>query len=293
MVELVKPAEQRPVVSMKVNFLNTEYEQEVSLDKRNFIPFLVNRDFMKRANLMINPARKFLLTNKKMIQPKSKPSIQERCRERELLDAWGDVEEAIDNWQKKFDMYKWLNQLGYSPMVVKYMSGLNENTIYEIKNEEGCEQLAEGYNWLKTPKQKQNYLDFHIKIESDIQEWLKNNKIVRKKRIQTPAQKVKKLNYLQSGEGLTSIDPVEIIRAKKLFTYNVKSRKLRCYSSYGLNVKGTSITSCDKVEEKTLTDIKLLDRLIKGGNIIANGFMDELRTKSKTQKIILSIKIVY
>ena len=65
MVELVKPAEQRPVVSMKVNFLNTEYEQEVSLDKRNFIPFLVNRDFMKRANLMINPARKFLLTNKK------------------------------------------------------------------------------------------------------------------------------------------------------------------------------------------------------------------------------------
>ena len=50
---------------MKVNFLNTEYEQEVSLDKRNFIPFLVNRDFMKRANLMINPARKFLLTNKR------------------------------------------------------------------------------------------------------------------------------------------------------------------------------------------------------------------------------------
>ena len=216
-----------------------------------------------------------------MIQPKSKPSIQERCREK-ALDAWGDVEEAIDNWPKKFDMYKWLNQLGYSPMVVKYMSGLNENTIYEIKNEEGCEQLAEGYNWLKTPKQKQKYLDFHLKIESDIQEWLKNNKIVRKKRIQTPAQKVKKLNYLQSGEGLTSIDPVEIIRAKKLFTYNVKSRKLRCYSSYGLNVKNTSITSCDKVEEKTLTDIKLLDRLIKGGNIIANGFMDELRTKSKT-----------
>ena len=216
-----------------------------------------------------------------MIQPKSKPSIQERCREK-ALDAWGDVEEAIDNYPKKFDMYKWLNQLGYSPMVVKYMSGLNENNIYEIKNEEGCEQLAEGYNWLKTEKQKQKYLDFHLKIESDIQDWLKNNKIVRKKRIQTPAQKVKKLNYLQSGEGLTSIDPIEIIRAKKLFTYNVKSRKLRCYSSYGLNVKGTSITSCDKVEEKTLTDIKLLDRLIKGGNIIANGFMDELRTKSKT-----------
>jgi len=219
-----------------------------------------------------------------MIQPKTKPSIQERCREK-ALDAWGDVEEAIDNWPKKFDMYKFLNQLGYSPMVVKYMSGLNEHTIYEIKNEEGCDQLAEGYSFLTT-KQKEKYLAFHEKIESDIQEWLKNNKVVRKRRIQTPTQKVKKLRQNICTEdretGLKSIDPTEIIRAKKLFTYNIRSRKIRCYSSYGLNVKGTKIVSCDKVEEKTLTDINLLDRLIKGGNIIANGFMDELRTKSKT-----------
>ena len=64
-VKLMKPDEERPVVDMEVNFLNTIYEQEVSLDRRNAIPFLVNRDFMKRANLMINPARKFLLTNKR------------------------------------------------------------------------------------------------------------------------------------------------------------------------------------------------------------------------------------
>jgi len=63
-IELIKPAESRPVVLMDVEFLNTTYEVEVSLDKRNQIPFLVNRDFMQRANLMINPARKFMLTNK-------------------------------------------------------------------------------------------------------------------------------------------------------------------------------------------------------------------------------------
>ena len=63
-IELIKPAESRPVVLMDVVFLNTTYEVEVSLDKRNQIPFLVNRDFMQRANLMINPARKFMLTNK-------------------------------------------------------------------------------------------------------------------------------------------------------------------------------------------------------------------------------------
>ena len=63
-VELLKPAEKRPVVLLEINFLNTIYEIEVSLDKRNQIPFLANRDFMKRANLMINPARKFMLTNR-------------------------------------------------------------------------------------------------------------------------------------------------------------------------------------------------------------------------------------
>ena len=61
---LLKPPETRPVVMCELNFLNTIYEQEVSLDQRGKIPFLANRDFMNRANLMINPSRKFLLTNK-------------------------------------------------------------------------------------------------------------------------------------------------------------------------------------------------------------------------------------
>jgi len=63
-VTLLKPAETRPVVMMDIKFLNTTYEVEVSLDKRNAIPFLVNRDLMQRANLMINSSRKFMLTNK-------------------------------------------------------------------------------------------------------------------------------------------------------------------------------------------------------------------------------------
>ena len=63
-IELIKPEEERPVIKVELNFLNTIYEQEVSLNCRGKIPFLANRDFMERANLMINPARKFLLTNK-------------------------------------------------------------------------------------------------------------------------------------------------------------------------------------------------------------------------------------
>ena len=63
-VTLKKPAETRPVILMDIEFLNTKYQVEVSLDKRVQIPFLINREFMQRANIMINPARKFLLTDK-------------------------------------------------------------------------------------------------------------------------------------------------------------------------------------------------------------------------------------
>jgi hypothetical protein len=220
-----------------------------------------------------------------MIQQQTKPSIQERCRDK-ALEAWGDVEYAIDNYPKKFEMTKWLNRLGYSPMVVKHMQGLLEDMKYEVRNEEGCEQLEEGYSHF-TPAKKKKFLKFLEDIDSSIATWLVENKTVRKARVQTAEQKVKKLRAMSKDKpthhetGLHEIDPLEIIRAKKLFTYNVKTRKIRCYSSYGLNVKATKIVSVDKVEEKTLTDIKLLDRLIKGGNIIANGFMDELKTKSK------------
>jgi len=68
-IKLIKPEESRPVVLMDINFLNITYRMEVSLDtNRNRIPLLLNRDFMRRANLMINPARKFMLTDIKEVE---------------------------------------------------------------------------------------------------------------------------------------------------------------------------------------------------------------------------------
>jgi len=64
-VTLAKPEETRPVVLLDIEFLNTVYKDtEVSIDGRGNIPLLINRDFMARANIMINPSRKFMLTNK-------------------------------------------------------------------------------------------------------------------------------------------------------------------------------------------------------------------------------------
>ena len=97
------------------------------------------------------------------------------------------------------------------------------------------------------------------------------------------AQLVKKLPYLAQHEKYKSINPEDIIRATMLFTYNLSTKKLTMFKSYGgLRVNGSKIIDADECIEKTLTDLNLLDRLVSGGNIIAKGFMDEIpRSKEK------------
>ena len=217
-------------------------------------------------------------------------SIQERCANK-AFDAFGEIEFQIDEFTIKpvgsdWNCLRYLNKLAYSPMVVKYMKGHVDHLIYEVENKEGCEQLEEGYSHF-TKKEKSNFLKFLKQIDKDVDTYCVNNKTVRRKKIKTPAQQVKKLPYLESDKELTSINPEDIIRARTLFTYNVKTRKIAEFVGH-LNVVNTSINGIDSMREKTLTDRKKLGRIVKGGNIIASGFLDELKTKEKEPSKIIT-----
>ena len=213
-------------------------------------------------------------------------SIQERMRNK-AINALDEVEAQIDtlmdNQSIPFSMYKYLKQLGYSSKVVRYMSGFTNEMQYELKNEEGCEQLDEAYNFL-TKAQKKKVLKKLEEIEKDINKYCDEYTPIRKPRKpKTPAQLVKKLPYLAQHEKYKSINPEDIIRATMLFTYNLSTKKLTMFKSYGgLRVNGSKIMDANECIEKTLTDLTLLDRLVSGGNIIAKGFMDEIpRSKEK------------
>lgn len=219
-------------------------------------------------------------------QTKTKPkvSIQERMRLK-ALDALDPVEleidKVLDNQKNSFSMYTYLKGLDYSGRVVKYMEGFTHEMAYEIRNDEECDQLEEAYSFM--PKaHKKKILKFLDGLESDIVKYCEEYKPVRKKRIKTPAQIVKKLPYLETWEDkYKSIDPVEIPRARYLFTYNTSSKKLTEFIGH-LSVNKSRIIGYHKCSEKTLTDLTLLDRLIEGGNIIAQRFMDEIpRSKLK------------
>ena len=227
-------------------------------------------------------------------------TIQERMRQKAFtaLDIVEfEIDKLMDKKTSSFSMLKYLKQLGYSGRVVAYMKGCTETTQYELKNEEKCEQLEEAYSFL-TPKQKEKVIKKLQQIEDDIVQFCNEYKPVRKVRIKTPAQLVKKLPYKQKFTKYESINPEEIIRARMLFVYNTTSKKLTKFEGHGLSVRGSRITGYDVCEEKTLTDLSLLDRLVSGGNIIAQKFMDEIpRSKLKegndriTKNIIL-VKVV-
>ena len=227
-------------------------------------------------------------------------TIQERMRQKAFtaLDIVEfEIDKLMDKKTSSFSMLKYLRQLGYSGRVVAYMKGCTETTQYELKNEEKCEQLEEAYSFL-TPKQKEKVVKKLQQIEDDIIQYCDEYKPVRKVRIKTPAQLVKKLPYKQKFTKYESINPEEIIRARMLFVYNTTSKKLTKFEGQGLSVRGSRITGYDVCEEKTLTDLSLLDRLVSGGNIIAQKFMDEIpRSKLKEgndriTKNILLVKVV-
>ena len=157
-------------------------------------------------------------------------------------------------------------------------------TLYELRNEEKCDQLDEAYNFL-TPRQKEKVIKKLETWESEIEQYCEEYKPVRRIKPKTPKQLVKKLPYLDvlaDGDyNFQSINPEEIIRARLLYTYNVSSKKLTRFEGH-LQVKGSRINGFDSCKEKTLTDLSLLDRLYKGGNIIASRFLDEIpRSKEK------------
>ena len=214
---------------------------------------------------------------------KTKTSIQERMQNK-AFEALGEVEHQIDRLldtkKSSFSMYKYLKRIDYSGRVVSYMKGFAKNTLYELHNEEKCDQLDEAYSFL-TAKQKVRVIKTLETWESEVEQYCEEYKPVRRIRPKTPAQLVKKLPYLEEWKQFKSINPEEIIRARLLYTYNTSSKKLTRFEGH-LQVKGSRINGFDSCKEKTLTDLDLLDRLYKGGNIIASRFLDEIpRSKEK------------
>lgn len=84
------------------------------------------------------------------------------------------------------------------------------------------------------------------------------NHAPRKKKQRPPEQVVKKVLFLEKDKetGVSSLNPTQLVGAKEMWVYNVKTRKLGCYYAKGddgLSAKGTTILNYNEKLSTTKT----------------------------------------
>ena len=197
-------------------------------------------------------------------------TIQDRLREAsfamldEIEEALGTFGDAPDDFNPK--QFKVLNLLkgkqakaAHARIIRDYYAP--QLAEYEEAKAGTCEQLKEGYSHI-SKKNLQKLIDFHAEIVSACGMLMQEAKVNKKPRAKKakPAEKiVEKLKYCKSNEPLklVSINPADIVGAKELWVFNVKTRKLGKYVAeefQELSVKGTSITGFSELlsVQKTL-----------------------------------------
>ena len=191
------------------------------------------------------------------------PSIQERVREA-AYRMTEEIENAIESFQadaENFDpkAFKVLNLLkaveakAAHARIIKDFYSKDLAELEELASGEADEQLKEGYSH-RSRKQIKNLMAFYQEVMSACTMLAQEAKVNRAPRAKksVPAEKiVAKLKYLKTNEPLklVSINPTDIISAKELWVFNIKTRKIGKYvaKEYGeLSVKGTSIINFDE-----------------------------------------------
>ena len=146
--------------------------------------------------------------------------------------------------------------------------------------------MKEGYSHI-AKKNLRKLVDFYSEIISACDMLGQEAKVNRKPKAKkaVPAEKVvAKLEFKKTDEAtkLVSINPTDIVGAKELWVYNIKTRKIGKYVAAefaDLSVKGTSIIGFDenKSVQKTLRKpVEQLKAFKIAGKVQLRKFLDDI-----------------
>jgi hypothetical protein len=224
------------------------------------------------------------------------PSIQERVREAsyKMTDEIEDALESFAQDPEAFDpkQFKLVNLLrgkqakAAHARIIKDLYTRQYDEYLEVAAGQD-EQLKEGYSHLSKAQLKK-ITAFYSEILSACDMLAQEAKINKKPRAKktVPADKiVAKLKYLKSNEQLklVSINPTDILGAKELWVYNVKSRKIGKYVAneyMELSVKGTSITGYNEntsVQKTLRKPEEQLKEFKAAGKVQLRKFLDDIK----------------
>ncbi len=224
------------------------------------------------------------------------PSIQERLRE-VAVGMTTEIEDAIESFQEDPDAFdpksfKILNLLRGKQVkaaharIIKGFYERNHDELVEAATTKD-EQLKEGYSHLSKANLKK-ITAFYAEILSACDMLAQEAKINKKPRAKKPTDKAKvvaKMKYLKQDDKLklVSVNPQDIIGAKELWVFNVKTRKLGKYVTTEfseLNVKGTTITGFDEFKSISKTLRKPEEQLKEfksAGKVALRKFLEDIK----------------
>ena len=224
------------------------------------------------------------------------PSIQERVKEAsyKMTEEIEDALELFTTDPETFDpkQFKLVNLLRGKQAKAAHARVIKE--LYTRQYEEYLEvaegkdeQLKEGYSHLSKAQLKK-ITAFYNEILTACDMLAQEAKINRAPRAKkaVPADKiVAKLKYLKSNEQLklVSINPTDVLGAKELWVYNIKSRKLGKYVAneyLELGVKGTSITGFNEnlsVQKTLRKPEEQLKEFKAAGKVQLRKFLDDIK----------------
>jgi hypothetical protein len=226
----------------------------------------------------------------------AQPSIQERVKEA-AMKMTVEIEDAIEGFQtdpEAFDpkAFKLLNLLrgrqvkAAHARIIKELYSRNYNELVEAATTKD-EQLKEAYAYLSKANLKKITL-FYNEILSACDMLAQEAKINKKPRATKPTDKSKivaKMKYLKQDDKLkiVSINPQDIIGAKELWVFNVKTRKLGKYVTTEfseLNVKGTTITGFNEntsVQKTLRKPEEQLKEFKAAGKVVLRKFLEDIK----------------
>jgi len=223
------------------------------------------------------------------------PSVQDRLREASLRMT-DEIEDALERYQldpetfdpKSFKLLNLLKGRQAKAAHARIIRDLYKRTLVELQEAYAGkdEQLKEGYSHL-TKKNLKKIVDFYNEIISACDMLGQEAKVNRKPRAKKTVSKDKliaKLKFKKSDESLkmVSINPADIVGAKELWIFNVKTRKLGKYVAgefADLGIKGTTIINYDEAKstQKTLRKpAEQLKTFKSAGKVQLRKFLDDI-----------------
>jgi hypothetical protein len=224
------------------------------------------------------------------------PSIQERLRE-SAIAMTAEIEDAIESFQedpeafdpKAFKMLNLLKAKGAKAAHTRIIKNFYESNLEELIEAAGTkdEQLKEGYSHLSKAQLKK-ITAFYQEIVSACDMLGQEAKVNRKPRAKksVPTEKlIAKMKYLKSNEQLklVSVNATDIIGAKELWVYNIKTRKIGKYVAdeyKDLSVKGTSITGYNEnssVQKTLRKPEEQLKEFKAAGKVQLRKFLEDIK----------------